>query len=130
MERESSKGNWFLIECSWQMGADDEAVKRFRDVYTYLLPLTPTEKPEERKAAIERAAKEDPLLLNVVPDSLKSLNLIGRRKFVIICQIISPNCNKLLQTLSRMIILDAPINVEIFPATFVHDLNAILPTKE
>jgi hypothetical protein len=127
MEMNSSKGNWFLIECSWQMGADAEAIQRFREVYKYLLPLASTDDPKVRQVAIERAAKEDPLLLNVVPDSLKSLNLIGRRKFVIICQILNDKSNKWLQKLSKMISLEAPISVEIFPATYVHDLEAILP---
>jgi len=129
LQANSSEGSWFLIMASWEIGADDKAVQRFHEVYEYLLPLAPTDDPELRQKALAALPKDDPRS-TLVADSLKSLNLIGRRKFVIICQIISPNCNKLLQTLSRMIILDAPINVEIFPATFVHDLNAILPTKE
>jgi hypothetical protein len=126
MQANSSEGNWFLIMCSWEMGADDEAIQRFHEVYKYLIPLAPTDDPEVRQQALAALPKDDPRL-TLVPDSLKSLNLIGRRKFVIICQIISPNCNKFLQKLSRMISLRASISVEIFPATFVHDLKAILP---
>ncbi len=123
----STEGSWFLIMCSWEMGADDEAVKRFHEVYKYLRILAPPD--EVRKEALAKLAKENPndLRLTLVADSLKSLNLIGRRKFVIVCQIISPNCNRMLQELSKMIGLGASINVEIFPATYVHDLEAILP---
>jgi len=124
---DSSKGNWFLIMCSWQMGADDEAIQRFHDVYNYLKILAPP--VEVRQEALAKLAKDDPRLY-LVPDSLKSLNLIGRRQFVIICQTLSENCNRLLQELSRMISLQAKISVEIFPATYVHDLISILPDKE
>jgi hypothetical protein len=130
MTVKSSDGNWFLIECSWQMGADAEAIQRFRKVYEYLLPLAPTNDPKVRQAAIDRAVEKDPLLINVVPDSLKSLNLIGRRKFIIICQILNDTSNKWLQKLSRMISLGAPISVEILPATFVHDMYTILLTED
>jgi hypothetical protein len=106
------------------MGADEEAVKRFYEVYKYLRILAPPD--DVRQKALAALPKDDPRL-TLVADSLKSLNLIGRRKFVIVCQIISPNCNKVLQELSKMISLYAPINVEIFPATYVHDLEAILP---
>jgi hypothetical protein len=126
MEYESSKGSWFLIMASWQMGADLEAIQRFHEVYKYLRILTPG---PERQAALDGLPREDPRL-SLVPDSLKSLNLIGRRQFVIVCQIKSENCNRILQELSKIIILEARISVEIFPATYVHDLNTMLPTDE
>jgi hypothetical protein len=128
MPVKSSDGNWFLIMCSWEMGEDAEAVQRFHAVYEYFTPLTPTDNPEGRQEALALLAKDDPRL-SLVPDSLKSLNLIGRRKFVIICQIISENSNRVLQALSRKISLGAPISVEIFPATYVHDLTNILPER-
>jgi hypothetical protein len=121
------EGNWFLIMCSWEMGADDVAVQRFHDVYDYLNILAPPEEARKvRLAELRSNAPNDPRL-TLVPESLKSLNLIGRRKFVIICQTTS---NRVLQALSRMISLGAPISVDIFPATYVHDLKDILPRKE
>jgi len=129
----SSEGNWFLIMASWEMGADAEAIQRFYDVYHYLLPLAPSDAiPGEIRDRI----KEDPILdpddprSSLVPTSLKSLNLIGRRKFVIIGQTTSNNSNRVLQALSRKISLGAPINVEIFPATYVHDLIGILSPEK
>jgi len=127
MQGKSSDGSWFLITCSWEIGADDEAVKRFHEVYKYLRILAPPDNVRQKALAeLARKNPQDPRL-QIVPESLKSLNLIGRRKFVIVCQIISSHCNKVLQELSRMISLGAPISVEIFPATYVHDLEAILP---
>ncbi|MGA2466636.1 MAG: hypothetical protein ABSH06_20090 [Thermodesulfobacteriota bacterium] len=129
MQTKSSDGSWFLIMCSWEMGADDVAQKRFRDVYGYLLPLAPPYIIDAIPEYIMKQVPVDPIIkgsndprLDLVPESLKSLNLIGRRRFVIICQIISNNCNRVLLALSRKISLDAPISVEIFPATYVHDL--------
>jgi hypothetical protein len=125
----SSEGNWYLIMCSWETGADDEAVQRFHHLYTYFSILTPTKDPKVREDALAKLKSHDPHdpRLTLVPESLKSLNLIGRRKFVIICQITSENCNRELQTLSREISLGAPVSVEIFPATYVHDLIGVLP---
>jgi len=105
----------------WEMGADDVAVQRFHDVYEYLNVLA----PERREKAIAGLDRDDPRL-ELVPESLKALNLIGRRKFVIICQAAS---NRILQVLSRIISLGAPIKVDIFPATYVHDLKDMLPGK-
>jgi len=126
LQANSSEGSWFLIMASWEIGADDKAVQRFHEVYEYLLPLAPTDDPELRQKALAALPKDDPRS-TLVADSLKSLNLIGRRKFVIICQILNDKSNKWLQKLSKMISLGAHINVEIFPATYVHDLEAILP---
>lgn len=128
MQVKSSEGNWFLIICSWEKGADDAAVQRFHKVYKYLAPLA----PEFREKGLVEIAKKDSNdpRLSLVPDSLKSLNLIGRRKFVIICQTTSINSNRVLQALSLEIGLGAPVSVEIIPATYVHDLMNILPKKQ
>lgn len=126
MDVKSTEGNWFLIMCTWEMGADDIAVQRFHDLYDYLRILAPPD--DVRQKALDALPRDDPRL-TLVPDSLKSLNLIGRRTFVIVCQIISEKSNKLLQELSKRMSLGAPISVEIFPATFVHDLLDVLPGK-
>ena len=124
MEEQRKQYNWFLIMSSWEKGADDEAVKRFHDVYKYLKVLAPPDDVRQKTLAqLARKNPEDPRL-TLVPESLKALNLIGRRKFVIICQTTS---NRVLQELSKMISLGASISVEIFPATYVYDLEAILP---
>lgn len=123
----STEGNWFLIMCTWDIDADEIAVQRFYDLYDYLKVLAPPE--EVRQEALAGLPRDDPRL-TLVPDSLKSLNLIGRRTFVIVCQIISEKSNRLLQELSKKISLGAPINVEIFPATFVHDLIDVLPPRK
>jgi hypothetical protein len=130
MQVKSSDGNWFLIMCSWEMGADAAAIQRFHDVYDYLRILSPPD--EVRQKALAELALKDPNdpRLTLVPESLKSLNLIGRRKFVIICQTTTNNCNRVLQALSRIISLEAPISVEIFPATYVHDLINLLPERK
>jgi hypothetical protein len=133
MSEKPTEGNWFLIMVSWEAGADAEAIQRFYDVYDYLLPLAPAnvipEEIRDRVKADPIQSPDDPRL-GLVPASLKSLNLIGRRKFVIIGQTTSNNSNRVLQALSRKISLGAPISVEIFPATNVHDLIGILPPEK
>ena len=51
-------------------------------------------------------------------DSLKALNLIGQRKFVIIGRTTS---NKVLQEISSNVTLETAIRVDVFPATYVHE---------
>ncbi len=126
--------NWFLIMVSWEMGADEVAVSRFHQVYMYLNVRAPGMDEDKRKRreaedAYNECYKDDPIVTDdpvydIVVGSLKPFNLIGRRKFVIICQ--TPS-NRVLQRLSKMISLKAPINVEIFPATYVTELRDILP---
>ena len=112
MQGKSRDGNWFMIMCSWEQGADAEAVEKFEDVYkNYLLKLTESDWQSTISA-------DDPRL-DLNSESIKALNLIGRRTFVIICQAAS---NRVLQELSRNISLKAPVSVKIFPATDVHDL--------
>jgi hypothetical protein len=131
MFEERSEGNWFLIMASWGIDADEKAKERFYDVYDYLRLLAPPEKIPKVMQGIKRDSVpgEDDLLMDIVPGSLKSLNLIGRRKFVIVCKIKPSGGNRLLQTLSKKISFGAPISVEIFPATDVHDLIGIMPPE-
>ena len=97
--------SWFMLTASWEPDADSKALNVFGNVYKMLKDFgTTSQKPE---------------LQDLDPDSLKALNLIGRRKFVIIGQTQS---NIPLQYLSREISLQQPVKVEIFPATYVHDL--------
>jgi len=133
MQENSTKGSWFLIMVSWEMDADGDAVKRFHQVYNYLNLRAPgmDKNEEDRKAAESLYNKhypEDPLVeddpvYDIVEGSLKPFNLIGRRKFVIICQ--TPS-NRVLQRLSKMISLNVRISVDIFPATYVTELRDIL----
>lgn len=113
-----SDGNWFLIMTSWEIGADEVAIERFHKVYEYLMPLM---KDDWRKEMME--IDQQDARLAFTSGTVKALNLIGRRTFIIIGQTRS---NRVLQLLSRMISLKAPISVEIFPATDVHDLKDLL----
>ena len=108
------EGSWFLIMVSWEAGADAAAQKRFKEVFKYL-KIFKSEDPKARDKESKNLAKNHPAdpRLEIVPDSLKALNLIGRRKFVIIFQTKS---NKVLLELSKMISWSRPISVEIFPA--------------
>lgn len=121
--------NWFLIMVSWEMSADQEAVRRFHKVYKYLTMKAPGVNKDLARKDYNKIYPEDPIgdddpVYEIVDNSLKPLNLIGRRKFIIICQ--TPS-NRVLQRLSKMISLEAPISVEIFPATYVTELVDILP---
>jgi len=111
--------SWFMIMCSWELGADDEAVQNFNKLYEYLNVLT-DEKWRDK-------LNPNDFRLDLDSESIIALNLIGRRKFVIICQARS---NKVLQELSKRVSLRAPVKVEIFPATTVHDLFKMLPNGE
>ena len=129
----SKDGSWFMIMVSWEMGADGEAVQRFHQVYKYLNLRAPgMDENEDKRKEAEKVYNEsypkDPLVeddpvYDIVQGSLKPLNLIGRRKLVIICQ--TPS-NRVLQRLSKMISLNAHISVEIFPATYVTELRDLL----
>jgi len=108
------EGNWFLIMCSWDWNADKDALEKFQWVYTYLnLYNTPAEWKKVHKDDPRRAMDFR---------SLKALNLIGQRKFVIIIQTSS---NNVLQKISSEITLGTAIKVEIFPATYVHEFKDI-----
>jgi hypothetical protein len=125
--------HWFMIMVSWDIGADSEAVQRFAKVYLYLNVRAPymDDHKDEQAAAVKtynEAYKDDPIvgddpIHEIVSGTLKPFNLIGRRRFVILLQTSS---NRVLQRLSKMISLYAPIRVEIFPATYVTELKDIL----
>ena len=111
--------SWFLIMCSWEPDADVEAQTKFRDVYGYLEVLK--DDTDLKKYITENP--NDPLC-DLDSNSFKALNLIGRRQFVMIGQAKS---NKLQQKLALDIGLGTHIKVEVFPATFVHDLYSTMP---
>jgi hypothetical protein len=141
-QKGGEQNSWFLIMVSWEPGGDGEAVKRFHQVYMYLNIRAPfNTDDDEKKSAIQQGRKEeyeqylkdnelaletldenDPVY-DIVEDSIKALNLIGRRKFVIIFQTKS---NRVLQRLSKIISLGTEISVEIFPATYVTELKELL----
>jgi hypothetical protein len=102
--------NWFVIVCSWDLEAEGEAIERFEHTYHYLNKL--------REPGWLENNKNDPRAALDV-DSLKALNLIGRRKFVIVCQTRS---HKVLLELSKRIGLRSPVKVEVLPASHVHDV--------
>lgn len=110
--------SWFLIVCSWEPDADDKAVPTFKEVYdNYLNILTHDDWRDK--------LKDDDPRLDLDSDSFKALNLIGRRQFVIIGQATS---NRVQQELALKIGLGTRIKVEVFPATYVHDLRTVLPS--
>ncbi len=103
--------NWFMIMCSWDWDADADALKRFQWVYRYLNVYN--HKEEWEKVV---ANPDDPR--NAMDfESLKGLNLIGQRKFVIIGRTTS---NKVLQEISSNITLETAIRVDVFPAIYAH----------
>ena len=130
-----TEGNWFLIMVSWEAEADKDAVERFHQVYKYLNIRAPGIDPAERdrrKKEYNGSYGEDLIVAgdpvdDIVEGTLMPLNLIGRRTFVIILQ--TPS-SKVLQRLSKMISLYVNINVEIFPATHVHDLIGIMAPEK
>jgi hypothetical protein len=127
----ATEGSWFLIMVSWEVGADAAAQKRFGEVLKYLRifkceDLTNPKDVAARDKALKGLKKGD-FRLEIVPNSLKAINLIGRRKFVIIFQVKS---NKVLLALSKMISWSAPISVEIFPASYVFEVESILSEKK
>ena len=121
MQKTLTGYSWFMIVCSWEPEEDDDAVKKFGAVYDYLQPLNDDKTLKE----FENEIPDDPLL-DLDPDSFKALNLIGRRQFVLIGQATS---NRLQQKLALEIGLGTRIKVEVFPATYVHDLRGVLPSS-
>lgn len=120
MQRTSTSGSWFLIQCSWEPDADGDAVQKFGAVYDYLNLLT----DDQKLAEFKNKNPDDPIF-DLDPDSFKALNLIGRRQFVLIGQATS---NRLQQKLALDIGLGTHISVEVLPATYVHDLRTVLPS--
>jgi hypothetical protein len=119
-QTETLKGHsWFLMMFSWEPGADVEAEERFIKAYKYLDELSADDWRDKLDT-------DDPRL-DLDSESLRALNLIGRRKFVVIGQSTS---NRVLQELALKVGLGAPIKVEVFPATFVHDLYKIMPSTQ
>ncbi len=119
MQKTLPNYSWFMIICSWEPEADSDAVKKFGAVYQYLQLLM----DDQLLAEFENKKPDDPIF-DLDPDSFKALNLIGRRQFVIIGQATS---NRLQQKLALDIGLGTRIKVEVFPATYVHDLRTVLP---
>lgn len=113
--------SWFMIMCSWESDADADAVTTFGAVYDYLNLLT--DDVELKKFKSEN--QNDPLF-DLDSGSFKALNLIGRHQFVFIGQATS---NRLQQKLALDIGLGTHIKVEVFPATYVHDLRNVLPSS-
>ena len=95
------------------------AVERFGQLYAYLNLLNNSDKLD----AFRKQHPNDPLF-DIDSDSFKAINLIGRRQFVLIGQASS---NRLEQRIALDIGLGSNIKVEVFPATYVHDLRAVLP---
>ena len=116
--------NWFLIMCSWDWGTDKVALERFVEVFRYL-------NKRDKQAWEKVIADPDDPRHALDFDSLKALNLIGQRKFVIIGRTTS---NRVLQELSSMITLETAIRVDVFPATYVREFAEInidrLPGKD
>ena len=122
---------WFLIMVSWEPGADGVAQESFKDVLNYLRIFDQTtENKEGWQKEKERIKNENPndARFSIDSDSLKAFNLIGRRKFVIIFRIES-NSHMVLLELSKIISWSRPmpINVEIFPASYVFEVESIFP---
>ena len=113
--------SWFMIMCSWEPDEDAVAVERFRKLYGYLNHLNDSDKLD----AFRKQHQDDPLF-DLDSDSFKAINLIGRRQFVLIGQARS---NRLEQRIALDIGLGSRIKVEVFPATYVHDLEAVLPME-
>ena len=116
MMEEIKQYNWFLIMCSWDWNADKGALERFQWVYNYLNAYN----NEEERKKITADANDPRNALDF--ESLKALNLIGQRKFVIIGRTTS---NKVLQEISSNITLETAIRVDVFPATYVHEFARI-----
>ena len=110
------ESNWFMITVSWDWNADQDAINKFQWVYNYLNAYNVPEK--------WRKIKADPNdYRNAIDfDSLKAINLIGQRKFVIIGRTTS---NKVLQEMSSNITLHTAVKVDFFPATYVHEFTTI-----
>jgi hypothetical protein len=108
------EGNWFLIMVSWDWDADQDAIRKFQWVYKYLNAYNV-------KAEWDKVKADDPRKA-IDFDSLKALNLIGQRKFVIIGRTRS---NVVLQEISANITLQTAIRVDVFPATYVHEFKKI-----
>ena len=116
MMEEQKQYNWFLIMVSWDWNADQDAIKKFQWVYNYLNAYNVKEQWKKISAN-----PNDPR--NALDfDSLKALNLIGQRKFVIIGQTTS---NKVLQEISSNVTLETAIRVDVFPATYVHEFTRV-----
>jgi hypothetical protein len=116
MMEEQKQYNWFLIMCSWDWNADQDAIKKFQWVYNYLNAYNVKEQWKRISANVDdfRNALDF--------DSLKGLNLIGQRKFVIIGRTTS---NKVLQEISSNVTLGTAIRVDVFPATYVHEFATV-----
>jgi hypothetical protein len=125
-----NEGSWFLIMVSWEAEADAIAQERFEQVLNDLRifkceDLTNPDDVAARDKNLTILTKDD-YRSEIVPNSLKALNLIGRRKFVIILQTKS---NNVLLALSKMISWAGPVSVEIFPASYVFEVERIFSKK-
>ena len=123
--------SWYLIMVSWEMDDEIRAIHKFKNLYRYLSPLTPTDVKIDQKVKdwvgpIPELGGDDDPRRDIVDGSLKPLNLNGSRKFVIIFKIKPDRSHRIVTEISARISLNAPIKVEIFPATYVHDLVRVL----
>jgi hypothetical protein len=112
---------------SWEPGEDQAAAESFKEVFDYLNKFRSQDLDDIKKRDVWLAGldKEDARSA-IVPDSLRGLNLIGRRKFVIILKLKKEsNPNNLLLHLSKKISWCRRINVEIFPAAYVFEVETI-----
>jgi len=127
MSEEQTKGSWFMIMVNWEAGADAEAQESFKEVFDYLkiFKSQDAKDRDHRDEELNKIKEKNPAdpLLEIVPDSLRGLNLIGRRKFVIILQTKS---NRVLLELSKMIAWGRHISVEIFPASYVFEVHEVM----
>jgi len=108
--------SWFLIMCSWEYEHDAMAQKKFGEVYEYLINF---KDPDSKWV---KDLRSDDLRSAFDPHSLKALNLIGKRKFVIIGR---TKNNEVLQKLSLMITWETAIKVDVFAATDVNEFYSI-----
>ncbi|MEJ2588092.1 MAG: hypothetical protein P8165_11060 [Deltaproteobacteria bacterium] len=112
--------NWYVIVCSWELEDEEEAISRFNNFYLYLNKLRDEEWVSDKR-------NSEDIRLNLDSESLLALNLIGRRKFLIICQ---SKSHKILLEMSKMIGLRSPVKVEVLPAIHVHDVYGALNPNE
>jgi hypothetical protein len=110
--------SWFLIQCRWDWDRDDKAMDKFGEVFDYLSAF------KDPNLDLEKCFPDDDPRRALEPGSLKALNLIGKRNFVIIGR---TKNNEPLQKLSAMITLTTGIMVDVYPATDVMEFKGIKP---
>jgi hypothetical protein len=99
---------------SWDWEADKDALEKFDWVYRYITKGSGDPLADHAREALDFG-------------KLWALNLIGKRKFVIVGRTRS---NNVLQVISSKITLGTAIRVEVFPATYVHDFKGVKDVYE